>query len=63
MEIPASEVATVMIRLVRGDLALRVQPLYRAVLDFYDTKRMTANIQERLRWIDERRDQLAELGE
>jgi hypothetical protein len=60
VEIPASEIATVMLRLMRRDPALSFRALYRAVLDFYETKRMTANIEQRLRWIDERRDQLAE---
>ena len=49
-----------MLRLMRRDPALSFRALYRAVLDFYETKRMTANIEQRLRWIDERRDQLAE---
>jgi very-short-patch-repair endonuclease len=59
VEIPPSEVATVMLRLERRDQSLREENLSRAVLDFYETKRMTANIEQRLRWVHERRQELA----
>lgn len=59
VEIPPSEVTTVMLRLERQDKGLSPEALYRAVLDFYDTKRMTTNIKERLKWIHERRVDLA----
>jgi hypothetical protein len=48
-----------MLRLERKDPALREETLCHAVLDFYETKRMTANIDQRLRWIHERRHELA----
>ncbi|MBI2837748.1 MAG: AAA family ATPase [Acidobacteria bacterium] len=58
-EIPPSEVATVILRLREWNPLLLDRALYRAVLDFYETKRMTANIEVRLRWIFERRHELA----
>jgi very-short-patch-repair endonuclease len=58
VEIPPSEVATVMVRLTRQNPNLRDRELYRAVLEFYETRRMTANIEQRLQWIEERREQL-----
>ncbi len=61
IEIPPSEVATVMRRLERRAMPLRDEALYRAVLDFYETKRMTTNIQQRLQWIFERREELSEV--
>jgi len=59
VEVPPSEVATVMVRLTLQNPTLRDRELYRAILEFYETRRMTANIEQRLRWIEERRDQLA----
>lgn len=59
LEIPPSEVATVMCRLERQGTAPRVEILGRAVLDFYEIRRMTKNIHARLQWIlDRRRDLL-----
>ena len=59
VEIPASEVAAVMLRLERRDAALSAEALHRVVLEFYDTRRMTTNIQRRLQWVYERRVELA----
>ncbi|MGH7207459.1 MAG: hypothetical protein ACREI2_14765, partial [Nitrospiraceae bacterium] len=59
VEIPPSEIATVMLRLERKNSTLRGRALCRAVLDFYETKRMTANIEQRIEWIHERRHELA----
>src|SRR5262249_55968733 len=58
VEIPPSEVATVMRRFERRGTVLP-EMLYRAVLDFYESKRMTTNIQQRLQWIFERREELS----
>lgn len=58
-EIPPSEVATVILRLRQWNPLLLDRTLYRAVLDFYETKRMTTNTEQRLRWIFERRHELA----
>lgn len=49
MEIPPSELAAVVFRLSRGQPVLRGQELYRAVLDFYSTKHLTNDIEQRLR--------------
>ncbi len=62
VEIPASEVATAMLRLERKEPTLRDEMLCRAVLDFYETKRMTSNILQRLKWIHERRKELTQVG-
>lgn len=59
VEIPPSEIATVMTRLQQRDPSLRARALYRSVLDFYETKRMTRNIEQRLQATEERRDELA----
>lgn len=58
VEIPPSEIATVMLRLTRQNPTLRGRELYRVVLDFFEIRRLTPNIEQRLRWIEERRDQL-----
>lgn len=58
-EIPPSEVATVILRLRQWNPLLLDRALYRAVLDFYEIKRMTTNTEQRLRWIFERRHELA----
>ena len=63
VEIPMSEVATVMLRLMHRDPGLRGRALYRAVLDFYETQRMTPGIKQRLHWIDKRQRQLTESDE
>ncbi len=58
-EIPPSEIATLMVRMEKQNPSLRARALYRAVLDFYDTKRMTRNIEQRLQTTDERRELLS----
>lgn len=57
-EIPASEVAELMTRVEKMRQIRDEESRYRAVLNFYDTKRMTPNIRERLRRIDDERSQL-----
>jgi very-short-patch-repair endonuclease len=57
-EIPPSEIATVMARLEKLGGTGSATDLYRAVLAFYDTRRQTAQIEARLRWVDEHRAQL-----
>ena len=47
-----------MTRLERLSEARDVETLDRFVLDFYETKRMTSNIRERLQRIDKERDRL-----
>ncbi len=59
VDVPPSEVATLMVRLQGRNPGLRARALYRAILDFYETRRMTTNIEQRLQWIDERKDQLS----
>ncbi len=59
VEVPPSEVATVMTRLEQRTPSLTAKALYRAVLDFYDTKRTTGKIQQRLNFIYERRVDLS----
>lgn len=59
IEVPPSEVATVMCRLEQRAGGLSGPALYRPVLDFYETRRMTTNIQQRLEWIFERRNELS----
>ena len=55
MEIPPSEIATVMIRLEQDTASLSVEELHRRVLDSFDTTRLTQNIQERLAYVYEKR--------
>jgi very-short-patch-repair endonuclease len=62
LEIPPSEVATVMCRLERQGTAPHLEALCRAVLNFYEAKRMTKSVQTRLQWIYERRQDLADGG-
>jgi hypothetical protein len=58
-EVPPSEIAALMEELSSGNAALQVSSaLAREVLNFYDTRRMTTNIEERLRWIEARRRSL-----
>ena len=58
VEIPSSEVATVMLRLEEKNPSLHATDLHRAVLEFYAMKRMTTNIEQRLTWIESQRRQL-----
>ena len=58
VKIPPSEVATLMVRLAAQESSLTGQLLHRRVLDFYGTKRMTANIEQRLKWIEQHKDTL-----
>ena len=59
MEIPPSEVANVMKQLEAQLPSLSQDDLYRKVLERFETIRMTRNIQERLTFVHERREELA----
>ena len=56
--IPLSEIATLMLRIQQKTPTMAGEILHRAVLDFYDTKKMTQNIRQRLEWIEKQRDVL-----
>jgi hypothetical protein len=58
MEIPPSEVAYVMKQLSEKMPSLAADSLFRQVLDQFDTIRMTRNIQERLDFVHDQRDEL-----
>ena len=55
IEIPPSELATVMIRLEQEAASQSIDHLHRRVLYSFNTTRMTQNIQERLAFVYERR--------
>lgn len=57
-EVAPSEVAAVIQELSRRSLGLDDRVLFREVLSFYGTRRLTANIEETLRWISENRQEL-----
>lgn len=57
-EIPPSEIAAVMRELLSRTPTVEDSDLFRQVLTFYGTRRLTANIEERLRWIRRNRDVL-----
>ena len=61
--IPLSEIATLMLRIQQRRPSVAGKTLHRAVLDFYNTKRKTANILQRLKWIEGRRNVLAAEGD
>ncbi len=57
LEIPPSELAVVVKRAGGTDTRSR-EALFRSVLDFYDTKRMTEDIQSRLNFVCDQLDSL-----
>ena len=59
LEIPPSEVATVMKQLEEATHSLPKDELFRKVLERFDTVRMTRSIEERLNFIQDKRDALA----
>ena len=56
-EIPPSEIATLAKRL-EDSKNFRGESLYRAILEFYEIRRMTSNIRGKLTWIDSNREKL-----
>jgi very-short-patch-repair endonuclease len=58
-EIPPSEIGQVMTRLRVRSPGIVGPELHRAVLEFYEIKRMTGNIEARLRWIEQRQGEVA----
>ena len=57
-EIPLSKIAAVMRELLSRTPTLEERDLFRQVLTFYGTRRLTTNIEEILRWIQRNRQVL-----
>ena len=61
-EIPPSEIARLMQRMKKNNPLLSGPSLYRQVLVFYETKRMTSKVISRMKWIEEYLTQLDGVG-